>query len=188
MLPHLVNSQAGRNKWTPEFKCCYEVAFDLPAIISAKYGDDRTLLTEHVLSVSGLDALDKSPEADAQKFMGTSRSYLKPTVGDTYADITVKFSLNLRNGTDNYIYKMLRDWARLGYNIATGERHLKADYCADWMKVREGNPAGDVFREVLFKDVMLTKISGLSELSYEDDSVLELEATFRTDWWDDITA
>ena len=189
-LPHIQNSLAGREKLDPVFKSIFEVEFDIPEALRAQFEGDRHLLTEHVLTIEGLEALDKAPDVSSQKFMGTDRSFINPTVGDTFADITIKFTLNLRNGTDNYIYKILRAWSRLGYNIETGERSLKKEYCADWMKVRVANQAGDVFREVIFKDMMMNgPLSGMGDtLDYTDNGAVELTAKFRTDWWKDLEA
>lgn len=189
MLPHIKNSQAGINLYDPVFKQIFEVEFDLPAAIAAEFGGDRTLLTEHVLSVSFGDAFERAPETDQQKFMGTSRSFIKPHIEDTSAEITVNFTLNLRNGVDNYIYKVLRAWSRLGYNIDTGERHLKKDYCAQWLKIRVANQAGDVYRDIAFKDVMMKgPIGSLGEYAYDSDDALTLEVKFVSDWWTDVEA
>lgn len=188
-LPHIKNSQAGVNLYDPVHKSIFEVYFTIPDAIRTEFGKDEVLLTEHVQKISGLGALYKSPEADVQKFMGTSRSYLKPTVGDTHAELEVEFSLNLREGTDNYILKLLRAWAALGYDINTGKRSLKKDYCAQWLKVSIANRAGDIFQEVVFKDVMLAGISGgIEDLEYANDDALTVTAKFRSDWWDDKVA
>ena len=188
-LPHIQNSEAGRNKYDPVHKSIYELYFTLPEAIRSRFAQDEALLTEHVLTVGGLDGLYKGVEADAQKFMGTSRSFLKPTVGDTFAEITVKFSLNLRNGTDNYIYKLFNAWKKLGYDMATGERHLKADYCADWLHLKVANRVGDVYHDVVMKDVMLVGAVVLSaDYDYAADDALELEVKFRTDWWEERNA
>ena len=156
MLPHIQNSKAGANKYDPVHKSLYEVSFTVPASLKQRFGEDEEILTEHVLSVSGLDSLYKGVEAEQQKFMGTSRSYLKPTVGDTFAEVTVKFSLNLRDGMDNYIYRVFNAWKKLGYDMQTGERQLKKDYCADWLKIQISNRRGDVFHRIIMKDVMLS--------------------------------
>ncbi len=189
MLPHIQNSEAGRNKYDPVHKSIFELGFTLPNMIRGEFAQDEAVLTEHVLSISGLDALYKGVEAEQQKFMGTSRSYLKPTVGDTFAEITVKFSLNLRKGTDNYIYKLFNAWKKLGYNMANGERQLKKDYLADWMHLKVGNRVGDVYHDIVMKDVMLVgPVTLSSEYDYTSDDALELEVKFRFDWWDEVNA
>lgn len=189
-LPHIKNSQAGVNLYDPVHKSMFEVYFTLPESLRAEFAKDEVLLTEHVLTIGGLDALYRAPETDVQKFMGTDRSYIKPTIGETRAQIEVEFSLNLRNGVDNYILKLFRAWAALGYDIATGKRSLKKDYCAQWMKVSIANREGDIYQEVVFKDVMLAgalEFDGTS-LDYSLDDACKLKVKFVSDWWDEKQA
>lgn len=183
-LPHIQNSTAGRNKYEPINPNLFEVRFTLPEPLRAEFGKDELLLTEHVLEINGLAGLNRAPEVQGQKFMGTTRSYITPALGETRYEIEVKFSLNLRNGIDNYIYKLFRAWAALGYDIHTGTKHLKVDYCADWMVVKHGNRVGDVFHEVVFKDVMINGDLDYSAgaLSYETTDPAELTVKFVSDW------
>lgn len=188
MLPHITNSQAGRNKYEVLYKNIFEVYFDLPEALKKDFGSDSAILTEHVLSISGLNNLDKVPEAGVQqKFMGTTRTYQSSGIDDTSAEITVNFSLNLRNGTDNYIYKLFKAWAKLNYDIATGNKSLKTDYTADWMRILIGNRAGDVYRKIVFKDVMISgPIETTDEYNYDTkDEVVGLTVKFKSDWWQD---
>jgi hypothetical protein len=188
-LPHITNSVAGVNKFDPVHKNIFEVYFSIPEAIRAEFGKDEALLTEHVLKIDGLDKLAEAPGVSQQKFMGTSRSYINPKVDNTHAEITVELSLNLRDETDNYIYKLFKAWAKLGYDIATGERHLKKDYCADFLKVCIANRKGDIYQEVIFKDVMMNGgPTGLNDLDYESADALSLSVKFVSDWWKDITA
>jgi hypothetical protein len=121
--------------------------------------------------------------------MGTDRTYIKPTVDSTKAEITVDFTLNLRNGTDNYILKLFRAWAALGYDIATGKRSLKRDYCADWLKVSVANREGDIYQEVIFKDVMINgDLAFDGDLDYSSGDALQLQVKFVSDWWDEYVA
>ena len=191
MLPHITNSTAGRNKYEVLYKNIFEVMFTLPVAIQGEFGSDTALITEHVLTVGGLDALDKAPEASTtQKFMGTTRTYLNSGVDDTSAEITIKLSLNLRNAVDNYIYKIFRAWSKLGYDIETGEKSLKTEYSADFLQISVGNRRGDIYRRVIFKDMILSKINGgMSDLDYSSTSeVMELEITLKSDWWKDEVA
>lgn len=190
-LPHIKNSTAGINlDYEPVNKAIFQVSFTLPPGIQNTYSNDVEILSEHVQKISGLDSLYKSPEVDIQKFMGTSRSYIKPTVGDTHADFEIEFSLNLRNGTDNYILKLFRDWAALGYNLATGERSLKRDYTAAYMVVSIANRKGDIFQEITFKDVMINGplSGGINELDYTSDDMVTLTVKFRSDYWEETNA
>ena len=184
-LPHITNSQAGVNKYDPVFKTIFEVYFSLPEAIRSEFGKDEALITEHVMSVTGLNALNRAPGTGTQKFMGTDRSFINPKLDSTRAEIEVKLSLNLRNGVDNYIYKLFRAWARLGYDISSGTRHLKKDCCAEFLKISIANQAGDIYREIVFKDVMINgDITGSQEdVDYENADALDLTVKFVSDWW-----
>lgn len=188
-LPHIRNSQAGVNLYDPAHNCIFEVYFVLPEALRAKFASDEALLTEHVTKVSGLDQLHNAPGTGTQKFMGTDRSYINPKMDSTRIEFSIDFTLNLRNGTDNYIYKLLKAWTRLGYNLATGERHIKKDYCSNWLRIAIANRAGDVYQDVVFKDVMMNGgLDGFSDLDYESTEPIQITAKFVSDWWDDVDA
>lgn len=189
MLPHITNSVAGVNRQDPVHNCLFEAYFTIPeALKAAGFAQDEQLLTQQILKITGLDSLDKGPNAGEQKFMGTSRSYLEPKLDNTYHEFTVTFTLNLRNRTDNWVYKLLKAWNKLCYDISTGETVIKPDYLADWFKISIGNRAGEIYREILFKDVML--VGGLkggnSDLDYDNKGHIDIDVTFRSDWADDV--
>lgn len=188
-LPHITNSKAAVNRWDPAHKSIFEVYFTLPEALRNEFSKDEVLLTEHVLSVDGLSALYNAPGTDVQKFMGVERSFIKPTLDQTHAEITVKLSINLRNGTDNYILKLFRAWAALGYDIKTGKRSLKKDYCADWLKISIANREGDIYQEIVFKDIMINgPLEYDGALDYTDGAALELSVKFVSDWWEETVA
>lgn len=189
-LPHITNSAAGREFYDPYHNCLFEVYFTLPAAIQAQFGQDEALLTEHVQTVGGLDALDKGPETVTQKFQGTTRTYLAPKIDDTSAaDISVVLSLNLRDATDNYVYKLFKAWKNLNYDLETGTIVIKKDYVADWLRICIANRAGDVIREIVFKDVMLKgSIEGMSDLDYSNNEAGQITVHFTSDWWKETIA
>lgn len=191
MLPHIKNSQAGRNKFDPVHINIFEVRFSVPEALRATYGKDEVLLTEHVTKVSGaLGALNKGPQTGTQKFMGTDRSYIMPKMDSTRAEFSIEFTLNLRDDVDNYIYKLFRAWKALGYDINTGERSLKREYCSDWMDIAIANRRGDIFHEIIFKDVMMNGDLGgsFSDLDYDSGDAVTIEVPFVSDWWEETIA
>lgn len=188
-LPHITNSEAGRNLYDPYHNCLFEVYFTLPQLLRAQFGQDEALLTEHVVKVSGMDALDKGPDTLTQQYQGTTRTYVKPKIDDTSAEITVEFNLNLRNGVDNYIYKLFKAWKNLNYDLETGTIVLKKDYVAEWLRVCIANRAGDIIKEVVFKDVMLKgSVEGLGDLDYSSTDAVNITVHFVSDWWRETTA
>lgn len=191
MLPHIQNSTAGRNKFDPVHVNLFEVRFSIPEALRAQFGRDEVLLTEHVTKITGaLGAINKGAATASQKFMGTDRSYIIPKMDNTRAEFSIEFTLNLRDDVDNYIYKLFRAWKALGYDINTGSRSLKREYCADWMDVAIANRAGDIFHEIIFKDVMMNGDigGGYDELSYESGEAVTIEVPFVSDWWEETMA
>lgn len=189
-LPHIQNSQAGRNKFDPVHQNIFEVRFTVPDAIRDQFGKDEVLLTEHVTKITGVGgAINKAPNVQQQKFMGTDRSYIVPKLDNTHAELEMEFTLNLRDDTDNYIYKIFRAWAALGYDVNTGSRALKRDYCADWLNIAVANRAGDIFHEIIFKDVMMNgDLSGYGDFDYESGDACTLSVKFVSDWWQETIA
>lgn len=188
MLPHIKNSTAGVNRQDPVYKNMFEAYFTLPEALQAEFGSDIAVLTEQVQKVSGLDSLNKTVEAGEQKFLGTSRSYLNSKLDSTFHELSIEIALNMRERTDNYIFKLLKAWASLGYNLFTGETGLKRDYVADWFKLSIANRAGDIYREVIYKDVMLTELTGWDEADYTTNDVVTMTIKLRSDWAEETNA
>lgn len=189
-LPHIKNSKAGINRQEPWFKQLFEVYFSIPEALVAETGaEDVNVLTEQVKSVSGLDSLTKSPAFVEQTYMGSTRSYLAAGLDNTYHEISLTVQLNLRNGTDNYIFKLFKKWNNLGYDQNTGTRTIKDDHVADFLRIVQFNKRGDIFRDITFHDIMLGEITGVDGGDYTDPSgIVELNIKFRSDWADDIDA
>lgn len=185
--PQLRNAAAGRHYYDPMHASIFEVTFSVPAAISAEFGNDEylQLLGEQVTTVSGLDALQKTAAAGEQKFFGASSSYLNPTLDNTYAEITVEFNLNIRNTTDAYVLRVFKEWAKLGYDLGTGERRLMKDYVANNLIIKEANRDGTVWRNVEFQKVMLTSVTGLDALDYTNNEARKLTVVFRSDIWNE---
>jgi hypothetical protein len=187
-LPHIKNTQAGNNFYDPMHAAVFEVYFTLPVAIQDKFKDDEAILTEQVVSVTGLDALQRTVQAGSQKFLGVDVSYLNPVLENTYADITITFNLNIRNATDAYVLKVFKAWGKLGYDLADGTRTLMADYVADNLRISEANRDGTVWRSYIFHKVMITNIQNIDELNYTNSEARTLQVTFRSDWWDEDLA
>lgn len=188
-LPHIKNSKAGINRQEPIFKNLFEVYFSVPETIQTEIGaDDVNVLTEQVKSVSGLGSLTKTPGTKDQEFMGTKRTYIGTRLDDTSHEITVVLNLNMKEGIDNWVYKLFKKWNRLSYNPETGERTLKVDHVADFLRVVQFNRRGDIFRDITYHDIQLMSLETTDDLSYDGDDLIEMTIKFKSDWADDIDA
>ena len=183
-LPHVRNIKTAVNRWDPVHSAVFEVYFSLPEAIKAEFTEEEALLTEQVISVAGLDAFHKNTPVGKQRFMGADVSHLGPVMDDTRANITIVFNLNLRDVTDNFVYKAFLAWKNLNYNLADGTRTLKRDYVADVMRIAEANRDGTVWRSVVLNDVLLENITGIESLDYSDNEPKQLTVTFWSDSWD----
>lgn len=184
MLPHISQSTSGNNKYDPVYNNIFEVYFTIPEHLQGQFGNDVAVLTEQVKSVSGLASLDKAPSTKTQTFLGSTRTYLASRLDTTSHELSIVFQLNLRNGTDNFIYKLLKAWNSCGYDMNTGSTTLKPGYCADWVKIVIGNRGGDIFREIIYKDVMPTGgLEGWDEATYDGEGeLIEITMKFVSDW------
>lgn len=186
-LPHIRNTEAGNQWYDPMHSSIFEVYFTLPNALQT-FKDTEAILSEQVVSVSGLDALQKTVAAGQQKFLGVDVSFLNPVLDNTYAELTIVLNLNIRNATDAYVLKVFKAWAKLGYDLSDGTRTLMADYCTDILRIAEANRDGTVWRSYVFHKVMLTGMTGLDELNYTNNDARQLTVTFRADYWDEDLA
>lgn len=189
-LPHIQKVAAGINKWDPMHSSIFEVSFTPPEALiddSSFTGDELEILSQQVISVTGLDALQKIAAAGSQKFIGADVSFLNPVLDTTYAEFTIVFNLNLRNVTDAYVLTLFKKWGQLSYNIGNGQRSLKKHYTCDTMIISEANRDGTVWRRVTFKDVFITGMTGLETLDYTSSEARQLSVTFRSDYWQEAT-
>lgn len=187
-LPHVRNVKSGINRYDPNHSAVFEVYFTLPDAIKGEFAEDEVTLTEQVTTVSGLDALQKNTAVGKQRFMGVDVSFANPVIDETRATLTIEFNLNLRDVTDNFVLKIFQAWKNLNYNLADGTRTLKKDYVADNLRIAEANRDGTVWRSYVFHDVLIGEITGIDQLSYDDNESRKLTVQFVSDYWNDDIA
>lgn len=175
-LPHYTQSRASTQRFEPIQPNLFEVTIFSPL------GDDTGLILESVKNIGGLNALNPTVDAIGQKYKFADRSYAGMP-SQTFADITVNFTLNLNDANENYIYNIFRNWYKLIYDPQTGEMGLKKDYVGS-MIIVQYNRAGDIFRKITLKDVFPTgQPAFVDELNYETADAAELAMTYRCDHW-----
>ena len=175
-LPHYTQARASSQRFEPIQPNLFEVTVFSPL------GDDTGLILEQVKTIGGLNNLNPSIDAVAQKYKFADRSYASMP-GQTFVDLTLNFTLNLNEANENYIYNTFRNWYKLIYDPLTGEMGLKKDYVGS-MIVVQYNRAGDIFRKITLKDVFPTgQPDFVDELSYETPDPVELTMTYRCDHW-----
>jgi hypothetical protein len=177
-LPHWNNSRAAVNYYEPVFLNQFTVIITPPAAIA----ENVDLLVEHVMEIKGLPELTAT-EVIEQTYKFAKRSYAAAAPKTTVADLDIKFSVNLNEENNMYIYNILRGWNDLVYDPLTGRQGLKRDY---WGEIYVGitNKAGDIFREFKFKPVIPNGAITQMDLNYtETTRVYEASMKFRADAW-----
>ena len=189
-LPHITNVKAGTERWDPMHLSIFEVGFTVPASLESEgfSGEELQILSQQVVSINGLDALQKVAGVNSQKFLGADVSFLNPTLDSTTAEFTIVFNLNLRNVTDAYVLTLFKKWGMLSYNIGNGHRTLKKDYVCDTMHISEANRDGTVWRQIVMENVIMTGMKGLDTLDYNSSEARTLNVSFHADFWDETIA
>ncbi len=175
-LPHYTQAKASIQKFEPVYQNLFEVTVLTPL------NQDSALILQHVKSIGGLNNLNPTVEAVGQKYKFADRSYAGMP-GQTFAELSLAFTVNLNDANQAYMYKYMRDWYRLTYDPLTGEMGLKVNYTGT-MIVVQYNRRGDVFRKITFKDCFPTgQPQFIDSLAYETAEPAEVTMTIRSDYW-----
>jgi hypothetical protein len=178
-LPYWTNSVAAREYYEPIYKNQFEVILNPPAVIS---GSNVALLVEHVTEISGLPEINPNGTLVEQSYKFAKRSFAGGIPDTTTADLTIKFTVNLNEENDAYVYNILRAWNDIVYNPQSGSQGLKRDYVGS-MSVHVANKTGEIFREwnfpVIIPNDKLTELS----LNYTENGIYDLTMKYRADYW-----
>lgn len=176
-LPHYKNSKASVNKWEFVAGNQFEVTILPPPGVGG-----GELLLEHVRTVGGIET-DLGQEAVEQEFKTAKRSHLSTVPTNTVVDLAINFTMNLNDDNSNYVYDTLKAWKNIGYNPLTGEMGLKKDYADAKIIVTMYNRVGAIHWQRTFHDCFINGNLPELPLDYTNGEPLEMEVTFRSDYW-----
>ena len=184
-LPHIKNVAAGMHKWDPVQQSIFLVGFKVPPSMQGEYNpDELNILSQQVISVSGLDNLNHSVKMYQQKYLGVDRSFFNPVIDNTGIEYTITFNLNIRDRNDVYVFKLFKEWINLIYTLSTGVMSLIGQAYGK-MIILEANRDGTVWRQIVLKNVVVTDIKGMETLDYTSPDARILQVTFHADYWDE---
>lgn len=185
-LPHITNVKAAMERWDPVHESVFEIDFNVPHVMQGEYNiDEMLILSQQVLSVDGLDNLQKSIQVYPEKYLGTNVTFIKPTLDNTGVDFNITFNLNLRNSNDVYVFKVFKQWLNLIYSMSTGVVPLIAQARSESIRILEANRDGTVWRQVVIKNVIITGMTGMDRLEYSSTEPRTLKVSFHGDFWDE---
>jgi hypothetical protein len=180
-LPHWNNSRAATNYYEPVFQNQFELIITPPVAIT----ENVDLLVEHVLTVGGIPEITPTALVE-QTYKFATRSFAASKPEKTTADLDVKFTVNLNDENNMYIYNTLRGWADLSYEPLTGLQGKKIDYYGE-IYLAIYNKAGDIFREFRFTPCIMNGPLTAISLDYMSTTLYEITAKFRADAWDETS-
>ncbi len=185
LLPHYKNSKAGMEQYEPVYQNLFQVSLIPPPAVTVW---DKELIIEEVISISGLN-VEQNPGALEQIFKGHKRSYAGSIVANTYIDIKIKFEVNVNNDNSMYVYKALRRWSDLVRDPLTGAMTPKLTYASkqSLMTVHLYKKNGDIIRTWIFPSIFPNAAITNLDLDYSASKIYQVEAQFRSDYWEDIT-
>ena len=185
LLPHYKNSKAGMEQYEPVYQNLFHVSLVPPPGVTVW---DKDLIIEGITKVSGI-AVEQHPATIQQIFKGHQRSYAGSFVGTTYADIVIEFEVNVNNDNSMYTYKALRRWSDLVRDPLTGAMTPKLSYASKQsrMTIHLYKKNGDIIRTWIFPSVFLSAALPNIDLDYGSGTNWKVSATFRADYWEDIS-
>ena len=187
-LPHITNVKAGLERYDPMHSSMFQISFTLPYVMTEYDQREMLILSQQVVSVNGLDGLQKPLQMYTQKYLGVDVAFFNPRLESTGIDFTIVFNLNIRNTSDAYVFKIFKQWLNLIYSLSTGVIPLINQAKARTMTILEANRDGTVWRQVVMQNVIMTQMIGLDTLDYTAAEARQLAVTFHADFWDETIA
>lgn len=186
-IPHITNTPAAFNKYDPVHASLFKVIMSVPLSIAGEYDIfELDLISSQIISIEGLDTLQKPVSTYNKKYLGVDTVFVKPSFDSTIAQFSITFNLNLRNVSDNYVFKLFKEWQDFMYNISMGLQTVKYQYVAEYLIVYEANRDGTIWREINFKNVFPTNIGGLNTLDYTSTEAVTLTVSFIAEYWEEF--
>ena len=188
-LPHITNVSAGIERWDPMHNSIFQVSFTVPFVMQGEYNQDELLiLSQQVVSVNGLDNIQKPLQTHTMKYLGVDVAFFLPRLDSTGIDFNITFNLNIRNISDAYVFKLFKEWYNYIYNLATGVVPLINQVKAQTMTILEANRDGTVWRQIVMENVIMTGMTGVDTLDYNSSEARTLNVSFHADFWDETIA
>lgn len=195
-LSHFRNSRVSTSLWEPIYQNQFSVMLVPPYGMQGDTDDNRVnTILEGVQSVGQIPS-SKGSGVVEQKYKFANRSFAGAVPENTILDLQITFALNLQYPADrntggfqptNYTYNFLREWCDLIYDPLTGRQGLKRDYVAPSMTITMHDRAGTPYWQWICYAIFPTNGAGGPTLSYMSNDLMQVQMTFRCDWWDECS-
>lgn len=188
-IPHAKNIPASVERYDPVHISLFKVILSVPLYIAGQYNmTELDLISTQILTIEGLDTLQKPISTYTKKYLGVETIGVRPSFDSTIASFSITFNLNLRKVSDNYVFKLFKEWVDFIYSLGMGLQTLKYQYIAEYLNVYQANRDGTIWREVKFKNVMPVSIQGLNSLDYSSNDAATITVNFMAEYWEETLA
>lgn len=188
-LPHPTHSQAAVERYDPVHISLFKVIMSVPLYIAGQYDlNELDLISSQILTVEGLDTLQKPISTYTKKYLGVETIGVRPSFDSTIANFSITFNLNLRKVSDNYVFKLFKEWIDFIYSLGMGLQTVKYQYFAEYLIIYQANRDGTIWREINFKNVIPISIQGLNSLDYTSNDAATITVNFMAEYWEESLA
>lgn len=188
-IPNIYSIPAALEHYDPVHSSLFKVIFSVPLLISGQYDlNELDLISTQIISIEGLDTLQKPISTYTRKYFGVETVGIKPTIDSTIANFTITFNLNLRKVSDNYVFKCFKEWMNIMYDLPMGAHSIKYLYVGEYLNIYQANRDGTIWRQINFKNVFPTNITGLSSLDISSSDAVTLGVSFIAEYWEEVLA
>ncbi len=188
-IPHAKNIEASVERYDPVHISLFKVILSVPLYIAGQYNmNELDLISTQILTIEGLDTLQKPISTYTKKYLGVETIGVRPSFDSTIASFSITFNLNLRKVSDNYVFKLFKEWVDFIYSLGMGLQTLKYQYIAEYLNVYQANRDGTIWREIKFKNVMPVSIQGLNSLDYSSNDAATITVNFMAEYWEETLA
>ena len=183
-LPHFTNITTAQRKWEPIHKNLYEVDIVLPALVTNTLGSTyQAILLENTTSI----AFPTYPELPSieQRFKYSTRLFVGMPEGTSNKSMSIKFNINQDENKQMVTFRAMKQWYDLAWNNEDGSLHYKTNMTGTII-IYQHDKQGNVIRRVTNNNCQIFGFSGVEELIWSENAALmELEAKFMVDYWQD---
>lgn len=172
----------GTQPQEPVFKNLFEVTFVLPTILQTQ-GRDAVLLLQQATNID-LSVTNKTLSTTKQRYKYSERAFINAGPGETTAEFTIKFNVNVNNQGSMETWNILRAWYDLAWNSQNGYLHYKADTIGTII-ANQHDKKGLVLRRVTFQNCQLLDVSNFGNLEWAQSGIDEVSAKWIADYWID---
>jgi hypothetical protein len=172
-LPHIESNVTTQNVDEAVTMNLFAVQFIPPAGVVVPEG-----IEDEIVSIGGLDVLDKIPDVVKQVSRGHTRNFSGAFIDDQTVELSMVVNLNMGGKKSNHIliHRMFKQWARLQRDDRTGALGLKKDYVGQII-IDQTNTVGDPWRNIDLRLAFIQEITGLDEIGLENGDAVQLNVT-----------